>query len=168
VAVLLILFGAFSAPGDIVAQETLGFGLAAGFGSGFGFSFRSMPLSGFGWQPTAIYVETDKLTLQSLGVQGLYVLNHTSSSALYAIAGYGNLYKRTTKDHEVDPGPLPGDEYNESVTTHIRRDAIGLGMGYSYKYPGADKLWASVELMLTSYRGDIFPYPQVAMHYFFH
>lgn len=143
------------------AEETLGFGVAAGRTGGMGFSVRKMPLAGFGWQAGGIYIKSTDMTYGNIGCETFYILNRTKNTVLYLAGGISYTYDRTKEDYWID--------YNHMETRHHLDEgaAVGAGVGASFRYSQWEQVWFSADLLLTADDDTVLPSPQVAIHYFF-
>jgi len=145
--------------------ETFGVGVSGGLVSGSGFSVRMLPMDGWGYQAGGIYLRSDDLTFTSLGLEALYIMKRTRRTALYAVGGVSYYYTRTDED----------DGYNDSLynwhSVPVRRRTeevgVGAGIGVTLRLGEWDQLWLSADMMLTAYGGNVLPYPQGAIHYYF-
>lgn len=144
-----------------VAQETLGFGVAAGRTGGSGFSVRKLPMTGFGWQTGGIYLKSADMTYFNYGYEQLYILNRTNNTCLYVAAGLSYSYERTKDVYWA--------AWDQMVTerTTSKGFAGGLGTGVSFRYAQWEQIWFSADLLLTADDDTVLPSPQCAVHYFF-
>lgn len=149
-----------------LAQETLGFGVAAGRTGGSGFSVRKLPMDGFGWQAGGIYLRSADMTYFNLGAEEFYILNHTQNTCLYLAGGLSYSYERTKEENWV--WDAPRSAYITEVTRNTSKGfAVGAGVGVAFRYAQWDQIWFSADLLLTAYHDTVLPSPQCAVHYFF-
>ncbi len=162
---ILSLFFFWVSPSITCAEETLGFGVAAGRTGGTGFSVRRMPLEGFGWQAGGIYLKSTELIYGNIGAETFYILNRTKNTCLYLAGGLSYSYDRSKEElmHWVTHDSLVTEtHYNTSDGF-----AAGAGVGVAFRYAQWDQIWFSADLLLTADKDTVLPSPQFAIHYFF-
>lgn len=140
-----------------------GVGLSAGFASGNGFSYRSLPDSGTGWQGNFIYLRGSEMEFLNLGAEALFILNRAQSTTLYAIVGLS--YQYYTWNYEV-----VNNFWNDNTVIKQAKDnhyAGGIGLGATLRFANWERLWGSFDLVLTASKREVLPLPQVGIHYFF-
>ncbi len=123
------------------ADLVKGIGIAGGFISGLGFSYRYFPVNGIGCQLSGVYTYAGSGDFLSLGGELLYIMHRNESTALYLLAGAGHF-----------------KEKSGSIT-----DYYGFGLGYSICT--LQRIWTSGDLVMAVSDGDFLPYPQISFHY---
>jgi len=139
-----------------------GFGFAFGRTCGNGFSIRSLPAHGWGYQSGIIYFKSDADTYFNLGAELLYALNRTSTTALYLIAGLSY----SAESHIQEDWNIMSNRWERH---RVRESGIacGAGMGIAYNYARWERLWWSADLVIAAYHDSVLPYPQFGLHYLF-
>lgn len=150
-AVLLVSLLASSTVNAEPKASTMGMGAAFAPIGGQGFSFRSLPESGFGFQVGTIFWKNNEDSYFNLGGELIYVLRHTRLTAFYIPVGLGVTYTSQS------------NQYREKITNL----AGGAGVGFTARPASWEDIWFSLDLVMVVDRSDIMPLPQVAIHYFF-
>jgi len=122
-----------------------GLGLSAGIVGGTGFSYRYMPEKGLGFHSSVILWKVHDNSYFHIALEPLFILKNSGQTAMYLVGGWALVETEENSD-----------------------GAVGFGMGFAWRrfawWP-QEQVWTSFDLVMTSFRGDIFPYPQAALHY---
>lgn len=119
-----------------------GLGLSAGMVGGWGFSYRIIPDKGFGFHTGFLYYSAGDNFFFNIAFEPLYYVHSGNSTSLYIAGGL----RLTATD---DDTKLMG----------------GIGLGVSYRR--FDRIWTSLDLIMTKYEDVFLPLPQGSIHYIF-
>ena len=143
--IIFIIIPVVSLAQDEPPQLHQGLGLSAAIVGGLGFSYRYMPERGPGFQGSIIGWDVGGDSYFHLALAPLLVLRNSGQAAMYLVAGWAMVNSEGDADH-----------------------ALGAGLGFAWRrfawWPN-EQFWTSFDLVVTSFRGDVVPYPQAAMHY---
>ncbi len=133
----------------MVPRSIYGLGLAAGFASGFGLSFRHHLPGFFSYQIIAGVIKVDKETDYNVGGELQFDIMRGDISRFFADVAMGYFYSGDKGRNKLD-GP-----YRE-----------GLGFGWEWMTVGPMNF--TTELLFTNFSdGTILPLPQFSAHYYF-
>jgi hypothetical protein len=132
-----------------IETQVYGVGLAGGWISGTGFSFREHLPGRLSYQVTGGIIKVgDKLTY-NVGVEPQYDLVIGETSRLFALLGLGYYYSGTSS--------------NNDLSAPFR---FGLGAGVEWNVSGGFHVTTACGVVYFS-DGIILPVPQVGAHYYF-
>ncbi len=183
-AILLLFFGtlfaAFSS--SLIAQEkgesviqirqstyeededtlrSTGIGVSFGVLGANGFSFRQLPEKGSGYQLGGIYLLSADKSYFKLSALYLYILSRTRLTCFYLLGGLSYKWTRHKEDALDSAGLKIGE--NWKVTTS--RWAYGAGFGVATRRLMHERVWLSVEIPITYFKGQLLPWPTASLHY---
>ncbi len=164
-ALLISLLLLASVPTDSGAEETLGMGIAWAPIAGNGFSFRSMPAKGWGYQCGTVFWKNNKDSYVNIGGAALFILKRSAQTALYVPIGLGFTYEHNSYQQP----DYPNNPYSSMHDVNEKSSgfAAGAGLGFTASVGNWQDVWFSFELVMMAEKSNILPMPQVAVHYFF-
>ncbi len=131
-----------------MGQAVYGMGVAAGYSSGVGFSFRSHLPSKSSLQGIFGIIKTASTLYMSIGGEYQYDLVRGNQTRFFAVGSMGYFYRGSDKN-EVN-GPF----------------RIGAGIGAEFNLREAIHLTLAGQFVYAS-NHTVLPLPQVALHYYF-
>lgn len=144
-----------------------GIGLQAGLSTGMGISVAAAFPDRIGTELTIGYLGFGDVTLFSIGAEGQYYLDDAGNSRLYALFG-GGYYYAVTDTAQIDESGKKKQITNEA-NGGPGAGRIALGIGYEWAI--SKKMSLSLEIPVTLFLGaaktNVYPFPQLAMLYYF-
>lgn len=144
-----------------------GIGLQTGLSTGMGVAVAAAFPDRIGAELTIGYLGFGDVTLFSMGAEGQYYLDDAGNSRLYALLG-GGYYYAVTDTAQVDDNGKKKEVTNEA-NGGPGAGRIALGIGYEWAI--SRKMSLSLEIPVTLFLGgprtNVYPFPQIALLYYF-